>query len=72
MHSTIPDAAFPAKFDEFFRFELTSIVGSETFQFLTGLIFDHWEPFGEDREHLIFGSEWVSPHLPSGVVNKTN
>ena len=38
------DAAFPPKFDEFFRFELTSIVGSETFQFPTGLVFDHCEP----------------------------
>ena len=61
---------FPAKFDEFFRFELTSIVSSETLQFPTGLVFDHCEPIGEDREHQIFGSDGVSPYLPSRVVNK--
>ena len=38
----------------FIRFELTSVVGSETFQFPTGLVFDHCEPIGEDREHPIF------------------
>ena len=64
--------AFPAKFDEFFRFKLTSIVGSETLQFLTGLVFDHCEPIGEDREHPIFCSDRVSPHFPSRVVNKAD
>ena len=66
------DAAFPAKFDEFFGFKFTSIVGSETFQFPTGLVLDHCEPIGEDREHPIFGSDWVSPQLPSRVVNKAD
>ena len=66
------NAALLAKFDEFFRLELSPVVSSETFQFLTGLIFDHWGPVGEDREHPIFGSDRVSPHLPSGVVNKTD
>ena len=55
------NVAFPAEFDEFFRFELTSIVGSETLQFPIGLVFDP-----------IFGSDWVSPHLPSRVVNKAD
>ena len=66
------DAAFPAKFDEFFRLELSPVIGSETFQFQTGLIFDHCELVGEDREHPIFGSDGVIPHLPSRVVNKTD
>ena len=64
------NAAFPTKFDEFFRLEFSSVVGSETFQFPTGLIFDHCKPFKEDQEHPIFGSDGVSPHLPSRVVNK--
>ena len=62
----------PTKFDEFFRLEFSFVVGSETFHFLTGLIFDHCKPFGKDREHLIFGFDGVSPHLPSRVVNKTD
>ena len=66
------NAAFSTKFDEFFRLELSSIVGSETFQFPSGLIFNHCEPIGEDREHPIFGSYGVSPHLPSRVFNKIN
>ena len=57
------NAAFPAKFDKFIRFELTSVVGSETLQFPTGLVFNHCEPIGEDREYPIFGSDGVSPHL---------
>ena len=66
------NAAFLTKFDEFFRLEFSSIVGSETFQFPTGLILDHCKPFGEYREHPIFGSDGVSPHLPSRVVSKTD
>ena len=46
-------ATFSANFDEFFRFELSPIVGLKAFQLLTGLIFDHGEPVKEDREHLI-------------------
>ena len=64
------NAAFPEKCDEFSRLGLSSIVGSKTFQFLTGLVFDYCEPIGEDREHPIFGSDGVSPHLPSRVGNK--
>ena len=63
---------FPAKFDEFFKLELSSIVGLETFEFPTGLVLDHCTPIGEDREHPIFGSDGVSPHLPSRVVNKVD
>ena len=66
------NAAFPAEFNKFIRFELTSIVGSETLQLPTGLVFNHCELIGEDREHTIFGSDGVSPHLPSRVVNKTD
>ena len=66
------NVAFSAEFDKFIRLELTSIVGSKTLQFLTGLVFDHCERIGEDREHPIFGSDGVSPHLPSRVVNKTD
>ena len=66
------NAAFPAKFDKIIRFELTSIVGSETFQFRTGLVFEHCEPITEDREHPIFGFDGVSANLPSRVVNNTN
>ena len=61
------NVALSENFDKFFRLELSSIVGSETFQFPTGLVFDHCKPFGEDREHPIFGSDGVSPHLPSRV-----
>ena len=64
------NAAFPVKFDKFVRFELTSIVSSETFQLPTGLVFDHCEPIDEDREHPIFCFDRVSPHLPSRVINK--
>ena len=60
------------KFDEFIRFNLTSIVGSETLQFPTGLVFDHCEPIGDYREHTIFGSDGVSPHLSSRAVNETD
>ena len=49
-----------------------AIVSWETLQFPTGLVFDHCEPIGEDREHPIFGSDGVSPHLPSRVINKTD
>ena len=51
---------------------LSSIVGSETFQFPTCLVFDHCEPIKEDLEHPIFGSDGLSPHLPSRVINKTD
>ena len=54
------------------RSDLTSNVGSETLQLPTGLVFDHCEPIGEDREHPIFGSDGVGPHLPSRVINKTD
>ena len=64
------NVAFPTKFDEFFRLELSSIVTSETFQFPTGLIFNHCKLIREDREHPIFGSDGVSPYLLSRVVNK--
>ena len=66
------NAVFPAKFDEFVKLELSSIIGSETFQFPNGLVFDYCKPIGEDREHPIFGSDGVIPHLPSRVVNKTD
>ena len=66
------NAAFLAKFDEFFRLKLSPVVNSETFQFPTSLIFDHCEPVGEDREHLIFGSDGVSPHIPSRGVIKND
>ena len=59
------NAAFSAKFDEFFRFELSPIVGSKAFQLSTRLIFCHGEPIGEDGEHPIFSSDRITPHLPS-------
>ena len=59
------NAAFSAKIDEFFRFELSPVVGSKAFQLSTGLIFDHKESVREDREQPIFGSDRISPHLMS-------
>ena len=56
---------FSAKRDEFVKFELFPVVNAKAFQLSTGLIFDHGEPVGEDREHPIFGLDWISPHLPS-------
>ena len=65
------NVVFPGKFEEIFRLEFSSVVGAETFQFPTGLVFDHCEPIGEDPEHSIFGPDGVNPHLPSRVANKT-
>ena len=59
------NVALSAKIDEFFRIELPSIVGSKAFQLSTRLIFDHGKLVGEDRERPIFGSDRISPHLPS-------
>ena len=42
------NATFLAKFDKFFKFELSPVEGSKAFQLSTGLIFDHGEPIGED------------------------
>ena len=59
------NVALSAKFDEFFRFELSLVVDLKAFPLSTGLVFDHGEPVGEDREHPIFSFDWMSPHLPS-------
>ena len=59
------NVAFSAKFDEFVRIELFPVVGSKAFQLSTRLVFDHGELVGEDREQPIFGSDRISPHLPS-------
>ena len=53
------------KFDEFVILELSSIVGFKAFQLSSTLIFDHSEPFLEDREHSIFGSGRICEHLSS-------
>ena len=71
-HVFMSNAAFLEKFDEFFRFELSPVVSSKTFQFSTELILDQGEPIEEDREHPIFSSDKISPLLLSWVVNKTN
>ena len=59
------NVAFPAKFDKFFRLELSPVVGSKAFQLSTGLIFDHGESIREDRDGPIFSSDRISSHLPS-------
>ena len=66
------NVAFLEKFDEFFRLELSSIVGSKTFQLSTRLVFDHGELFLEDREHSIFCSGRICPHLSRRVINETD
>ena len=66
------NVAFSAKFDEFVRIELFPVVGSKAFQLSIELIFDHGEPIVEDREHPIFSSDQISPHLPNGVIDKAN
>ena len=62
-HVFTSNAGLLAKFDEFLRLELSLVIGSKAFQLSTGLIFDHCELVGEDREHPIFGSDRIRPHL---------